>query len=269
MGHSSILQALLDLKDVGYGGVTVDSMIQRLQSDGKLDSALQDKWDSHAYPDKSITFTRMTIADQYMILSDSALRILTLMGLRCHQTGLIQVSMADLATLTGLKTRATQTAVKELLTTGCISVRIPAVRHTPPIYEVNRELFCKGKPRQSHFDYSACEKRGFLLARSMEHTAAVSTVHMKQLSADGTEKTLVYSRITVATPSQDAKKEPAKDSVSASSLHSSSNPTTIPAKESKVKPQGHGWDSYPDDLPGQVSIEDYIADLDDERLPFN
>lgn len=269
MGHSSILQALLDLKDVGYGGVTVDSMIQRLQSDGKLDSALQDKWDSHAYPDKSITFTRMTIADQYMTLSDSALRILTLMGLRCHQTGLIQVSMADLATLTGLKTRATQTAVKELLQAGCISVKTPAVRHTPPIYEVNGELFRKGKPRQSHFDYSACEKGGFLLARSMERTAAVSTVHMKQLSADGTEKTIVYARITVATAAQDTKKEPAKDSVSASSsLHSSSNGSTISAGVKKVK-QGHGWDSYPDDLPGQVSIEDYISDLDDKKLPFN
>lgn len=268
MGHSSILQALLDLKDVGYGGVTVDSMIQRLQSDGKLDSALQDKWDSHAYPDKSITFTRMTIADQYMSLSDSALRILTLMGLRCHQTGLIQVSMADLATLTGLKTRATQSAVRELLRTGCISVKIPAVRHTPPIYEVNGELFRKGKPRQSHFDYSACEKGGFLLTRSMEHTAAVSTIHTKQPSADD-EKSIVYARITVATASQDTKKEPAKATTSTSSLHSSSNAVSIPTGEPKVKSHGHGWDSYPDDLPGQVSIEDYIADLDDKRLPFN
>jgi hypothetical protein len=269
MGHSSILQALLDLKDVGYGGVTVDSMIQKLQSDGKLDSELQAKWDSHMYPDKAMTFTRMTIADQYMALSDSALRILTLMGLRCHQTGLIQVSVADLATLTGLKTRATQTAVKELLKTGCISVRIPAVRHTPPIYEVNGELFRKGKPTKGRFDYSACEKGGFLLARSMEHTAAVSTVHTKQIAADGTEKAIVYARITVSTAAQDAKREPAKDT-SASSLHSSSNGSTIPSGAKKVKPQAaHGWDSYPDDLPGQVSIEDYIADLDDKRLPFN
>lgn len=270
--HNSVLQALLDLHDVGYGGLTVDALIQKLATDRKAADALQDKWDAHMYPEKSMTFTRATIADQYMSLSDPALRVLLFMGLRCHQTGLIQVSMADLASLTKLKLRATQAAVKALVEAGCISVKIQSVRHTPPVYEVNRALFAKGKPLQNRFDYSNCGQDGFLLTWAVEHAAAVSTVHMKQPTEDGSdEKTIVYNRITVATPAANNEKEPSDTAMSDSSNTKDKVTTNIPKPPKPVKHKTRDWSTYPNDLPGQMSMNDYDipTDVNDQSLPFN
>lgn len=270
--HNSVLQALLDLHDVGYGGLTVDALIQKLATDRKTADALQDKWDAHMYPEKSMTFTRTTIADQYMLLPDPALRVLLLMGLRCHQTGLIQVSISDLASLTKLKQRATQSAVKTLIDAGCISIKIQSVRHAPPVYEVNRAIFAKGKPLQNRFDYSKCGQDGFLLTRTVEYATAVSTVHMKQPTDDGAdEKTIVYNRITVATPAANNEKEPSDTAMSDSSNTKDKVTTNIPKPPKPVKHKARDWSTYPDDLPGQMSMKDYDipTDVNDPALPFN
>lgn len=249
-GHNSILQALLDLKDSGCGDLTINTLIQKISTDRKLAENLQSKWDSHQYPSRSITFARMTIADEYMLLSDSALRVLVLMGLRSHQSGLIQISRADLCALTRLKETAIKSAIKTLTECGCIAVKIPAVRHTPPIYEINSKIFAKGKPTLQNFDYSVC-KDSFLLTRTAEHKAAVATVHIKAVQPDGTEKTIVYNRITVAQKEKELPSAPTPDS---SNKKISSSTPIISAQ---LKAVNTDFDS---DIP---------ADLDDARLPFN
>lgn len=250
-GHNSILQALLDLKDGGHGDLTVDTLIQKISTDRKLADNLQAKWDAHHYPERSITFTRMTIADQYMLLSDTALRVLILMGLRSHQSGLIQISRADLCALTGLKETAIKSAIKTLTEHGCIAVKVPAIRHTPPIYEVNKKLFAQGKPTLQNFDYSAC-KDSFLLTKTVEHKTAVATVHTKAVQPpDGIEKTIVYNRVTVA---QKEKELPSALTPDSSNKKISSSTPIISAP---LKAVNTDFDS------------DISADLDDTRLPFN
>lgn len=247
--NNSILQALLDLKSGGHGDLTVDTLIQKISTDKKLADNLQAKWDAHHYPERSITFARMTIADEYMLLPDTALRVLILIGLRSHQSGLIQISRADLCALTGLKETAIKSAIKTLTECACIAVKVPAIRHTPPIYEINSKIFAKGKQTLQNFDYSQC-KDGFLLTRTVEYKAAVATVHTKMLQPDNTEKTIVYNRITVAKE----KELPSAPTPDSSNKKISSSNTIISAR---LKTVNTDFDS---DIP---------VNLDDARLPFN
>lgn len=270
--HNSVLQALLDLTDLGYGGQSVDSLVKKLQSDRKLATQMQDKWNAHSYPEKSLTFTCLTISDHYMQLTDPQLRVLLFMGMRCHQTWLIQVSMSDLALLTGLKPRATQTAVKGLIGAGCIRVHTPSVRHTPPIYEVNSRLFRKGKPRYQDFNYSACRQDdgGFLLAWPMDYQSATGSTVLRTPDPDGGETVTPYTRITAVR----TKKKPADAATSTSPARpKASNHHTKTVSQSAGRHKT-GLEAFPDDLPGQMSISDLmrdsgIPDIDDPRLPFN
>lgn len=273
-GHSTILQALLDLADTGHGGQTVDELIKQLQADKHLTAQLQAKWAGHAY--KSLPFTQLTIDDHYLILPDPAIRILLLLGMRCAQTGLIQISRADICGLTRLKTTTVKAGLKTLIESGCIRVYKDPVRHAAPIYQVSPRLFTKGAAKALPFDYSDCsgQDSGFLLVRPMDLRAAVERVYLETPSVDDGDvvERIPYTRVTaVAT-----KKEPADAATSASSTGSSRPQKTFSSKTIPQKPVSHkpktGIEAFPDDLPGQMTIDDYLRDLpdsvDDPRLPF-
>lgn len=141
---NSILQALLDLADCGYGTMSVDDLITKLSSDSKLRTSLQKRWDRHAYPDESITWVQLTTRQEIFTLSDEARTLLQAMGTYANQSGLIQISTDNLVKLTHIKRTPLRAARTELLEAKAIAIVIPHAQHEPPVYAVNQRLINKG-----------------------------------------------------------------------------------------------------------------------------
>lgn len=199
---NSVLQALLDLADSGHGTMTVDQMISRLSSDSKLRTAMQKKWDAHAYPEDAMEWAQLTKAQQLLTLSDTALKVLTCMGLYAHQSTLLQVSYRDLAVITEIKDRSLRTAIRELINTGCIRIEVPSIQHAAPIYSVNPAIINKGTRRKSaarayNDKLDGCQD--YILQRTPKMLASEETI--RQVQPDG--RKLVYNRLRPVPPSNE------------------------------------------------------------------
>lgn len=144
---NSIIQALLDLQKRGYGACKLDDLLVQLGNDRKELTKLQAVWDGHAYPDKSLRFTKQAINDGLFQLSAPALMVLTFLGMHADRDGHIQVKQKDLAHYLGYKDRHMKTLFKELLDCGAIKVLIPSKAHKPAVYRVSSLLYNKGAGR--------------------------------------------------------------------------------------------------------------------------
>lgn len=227
---NSIVQALLDASDLGYGTMTVDQLITKTSTDGKLRAALQAKWNAHAYPDKAMEWAQLTKSQTLMTLSDPALKILTFFGMYCHQSTLLQVSLKDLAAATGIKDRTLRYAMKELSECGCIRIEKPSAQHAAPIYSVNPAIINKGTRRRSEMS-EFCDKLScsdYLLTRDLPLIVQTQTICQEQL--DGSK--IAYNRVALVTPETAALQQ-------------------SPKRRKRTK-------SDPDEqLPGQMSLADF------------
>lgn len=142
--NNSIIQALQDVMDYGFGELTIRHLLDKLSNDRKLRNAMQDKWNSHAYPERSLTFSKLAIEPRLNMVSDSALRILITLGSLAAKSGLVRIRKQDLATITRIASKTTmQTALRELVECGMIAIKVPAAGHKPPIYEINPAIMSK------------------------------------------------------------------------------------------------------------------------------
>lgn len=269
--NNSIIQALIDLKNTGHGKQTVDNLIELLNSDKKQADELQNRWNGHLYPTKKMTFTQVTISDDYFHLPDTALRILLILGMYSGKTGLIQVSKSDIMALTGLKQTSIKTGLKILTDHGFIRVAQPSARHAAPVYEINRKYFAQGdRPRHDDFDYSDADNSKSPSNIEREYIPVIDIIRTSQ-----DDQTTAYNRLTAqkkeptSSPQPDDSHESTTDKIISSKLK--------PVKVSHKTDMSHkmDWSKYPDDLDGQMNISDYIDvpdvpdDPDDPRLPFN
>lgn len=196
---NSVVQALLDVADVGLGSMTVDQVITRLSGDSKLRTSLQNKWNGHAYPERSMEWAQLTKSQQLMGLTDTALKLLVFMGMYAHQSTLLQVSLNDLVTFTGIKKTSLREALKELLDCGCIRVEKPSVRHAAPIYAVNPAIVNKGTRRKSDISSFASKVGGcrdYILQQDLPIVVQQETVY--QDTTDG--GTIAFNRLRPALP---------------------------------------------------------------------
>lgn len=167
---NSILQALLDLADCGYGTMSVDDLITKLSSDNKLRTSLQKRWDRHAYPDESITWVQLTTRQEIYTLSSDAKTLLQAMGTYANQSGLIQISTNDLEKLTHVRRTSLRAARTELLNAKAIAIVIPAAQHAAPVYAVNQRLINKGTRSSIRRNtmYFEGDMSGSVLARKLD-----------------------------------------------------------------------------------------------------
>lgn len=147
---NSILQALLDLTDRGMGTWKVDDLITRISTDPKLRADLQKAWNAHAYPEKTMVYAQLSIDQRLFTLSDAAYKIITLMGMYCHQSGgLIQAKLDDICAAVKVGRTSAKAAVAELRKCGALDIAVPSIRHAAPIYRVNPALINKGTRRNT------------------------------------------------------------------------------------------------------------------------
>ena len=146
---NSILQALLDLSDRGMGTMRVSDLITRISTDTRFRNDLQAAWNAHSYPEKSMTYAQLCIDQRLFALSDTAYKIVRLLGIYCHQSGLIQARLADICDAVGIKRTSAKQAIAELRSCGAIDIAVPSSRHDAPIYQVNPALINKGRRKKS------------------------------------------------------------------------------------------------------------------------
>lgn len=146
---NSVLQALLDLTDRGMGTWKVDDLITRISTDPKLRADLQKAWNGHAYPEKSMVYAQLGIDQRLFALSDAAYKIITLMGMYCHQSGLIQAKLEDICSAVQIGRTSAKAAIAELRKCGALTIAVPSVRHAAPVYSVNPALINKGVRRKT------------------------------------------------------------------------------------------------------------------------
>lgn len=193
-GHNSIVQALLDLQAEGYGELTINQAIDRLRADKKLSTALQNKWNSHYYPDKSIVYAQTTTSPALMQLSPYAVKILCFLGTNCGQSGQIQVSVPTLIEITGVKKTNLRDAIDELEDCGAIRKIRKAIQRNAPIYFVNPELFNIGqrtKAKSIKYLNGLTQSTKYIINHNDTH---YNTQIIREFTEDGP---FVYSRITL------------------------------------------------------------------------
>lgn len=225
--NSSVLQALLDASDLGYGSMTVDQLITRVSSDRKLCAALQAKWNGHAYPERAMDWAQLARSQALMTLSDPALKVLTLLGMYCHQSGLIQVRIEDICTATSIGRTSVKQAITELRACGALNVAAPSVRHAAPVYCVNPGLVNKGVRRKadtaSFIADLSIEPEKYILNRELTLVVQTDVVH---------NATMTYNRLYLVPPGEAA--------------------CDPPKRRRRKKPENS-------QVPGQMSLSDFPA----------
>lgn len=177
---NAVLQALLDAADSGYGTMTINQLIAKLSSDSKLRQDMQAKWDGHAYPDKSMVYAQLGIDQRLFTLSDAGYKLITLLGMYCHQSGRIQAKLDDICAAIKVGRTSAKHAITELRECGAITVDVPASRHAAPIYRVDPALVHKGVRKRSDVsDYVArltIKPEQYILSRELDMVVQTDTV---------------------------------------------------------------------------------------------
>lgn len=225
---NSILQALLDLSDRGMDTMRVSELITRISTDAKLRRDLQAVWNAHAYPEKAMVYTQITIDQHLFTLTNPAYKLITMLGMYCHQSGLIQVKIEDMGKAIGIGQTSAKQAKAELIECGALTVAVPSVRHEPAIFRVNPALINKGRRKKSDAaDFAASltiAPEDYILNRKIALLAQTNTIHTNEFA---------YNRLYMITPEEAAAK-------------------TVKSRPSKKKRS-----KASDPMPGQMTFEDF------------
>lgn len=205
--NNTVVQALLDLADRGMGNWKVDELITRLNTDPKLRADVQRAWNAHAYPERSIVYTQLGLYQQMYSLSDAAMRIIMLLGMYCHQSGLVQAKLNDMSAAVQVSRSSAKKAITELCDCGALMISVPSAQHSAPIYRVNPALMHKGTRRRSNiaaFETElTIEPQKYILNRRPELLVQTDIVRTE---------TFAYNRLHLA-PADDVqtvKKQPSR-----------------------------------------------------------
>lgn len=143
--NSGPVQALVDLIELGLGATTVADAVTRINNDRDLRQAADAIWSRHMYPDRRIVYVQLGVEQRLLTLDNAELRVLTLLGMYAHQTGLIQIRRQDIAAACGLSEREVARALRGLVECGAIRIEVERRRHEANIYMVHPGLYNKGR----------------------------------------------------------------------------------------------------------------------------
>lgn len=193
--HNAPLQALLDLQAAGMGTMSINDAIARLQADRRLAADMQARWQGHTYPDRAITWTRLTISPIWQVLSPEACQIALILGMYASQSTLVQCSVPSMVQITGVSRTAVKAAIRDLRAAGVIAVYRPARQRQAPIYAVNPEICKKGTSSQQ----GAAAYRDLLPAGTVQPVPEYAVVTATIRTADDGQY-YTYTQVTAAAP---------------------------------------------------------------------
>lgn len=102
---------------------------------------------SHRYPEKRITFNRLTRYNAYIEgLTSSAQAVLLLMLQCSSQDNLVSISIPIMCNICRFSDKTCKNAIKELIAAHLIALYRPSSRHVSNIYLINPDLIAAGKP---------------------------------------------------------------------------------------------------------------------------
>lgn len=274
---NTVLQALLDAQAAGLGTLTINSAIARLQADKKLRADLQARWNGHAYPNKAITWTRLTVSEVWQALSPEACKVGLLLGMYAGQNTLVQCSLPNVVKLTGLNRTAANMALRELRSAGVIAKFRQERQRVAPIYAVNPAVCKKGLVTQQG---EAAYNRLLPPEAKMpvpEYAASLKTI---RTSDDGGTEYYTYTQIIALSPEEAAAEvaatqaqpdpdvtypefeyqEPDLGDLQLPERNEGAvaGPATTPPK-----PKTKHTTMDDNTIPGQMSIIDYLGDTED------
>lgn len=144
--HSSVKQALLDLKASGGDAECIDFLINQIGTNPEIRGNADKLFKSHLYPDKTLNWFKLHNDIEFTrFLSPNALMILIAMCQNMRHGNLIQVNYKDLLTITHISSpKAIKPALQELENCGCITVRIKGTTRRSTVYMVNPEIATVG-----------------------------------------------------------------------------------------------------------------------------
>ena len=242
---STILQVLLDLKANGYENMTVDEMINYLQQEKGVLESLDKQWSNRLYSDSSMKWASITILPALMNLSPEALKVLVLMGIYADQTSLIRVTKNVITQVTGIKTTALKSALRELEDCGAIRVEVKHVRHTAPIYRVNGNIIAVGR-RNKVFNFDG-PKDKYLLRQDLQ-TKGLKLVANRHTDKQADGSKIMYHELVLEPINEERPLDAEETSKGLQKDKSNSKKHT-----SKTKPVGQDDDC---NIPGQMDFSD-------------
>lgn len=275
---NTVLQALLDAQAAGLGTMTINAAIAQLQSNRKLAADLQARWNGHAYPNKSMRWTRFTVSEVWQALSPEACKVGLLLGMYAGQSTLVQCSLPNVVKLTGMSRTAANMALRELRNAGIIAKRREQRQREAPVYAVNPAICKKGlMSQQGEAAYN------HLLPPEAKMPVPEYVVNVKTIrtSDDGGTEYYTYTQITALSPEEaaaevaatQAQPDPAADTYPEFEYQEPdlgdlqlpernegavAGPATTPPK-----PKTKHTTMDDNTIPGQMSIIDYLGDTKD------
>ena len=280
--HNPMLQALLDMADMGVfaGDATRDQMIAALEAKTpagrKLRRDTQAKWDSHQYPDRSITYAQVAVAPQLTgCLTPEALSVLIFLGTHCLQSGLIRVTYDTISRENRISRTKAREAIAELKACGAIGVFDKNRRHSAPIYSVDPALVNIGKrsidrQHREHLRYVDAPADKHLLQQAPKWDVIVKSVTMPYKVVETDDKGNpheVERRIRFADVSVEPhKKAPEPGSSEGNRTNDGAKPsaqTNPTTRRSGRKPQSGEQEPQ---VPGQMTVTEFPEYMPDPPL---
>lgn len=181
--HSSVVQALLDMKSVGCSIPEIECLLKELQSDPAKQKKADKLFKSHLYPQKSINWIKYyNDIELERYISGYALQIFMAMAKNMRTLNLIQVSHNDLVIMTGLDKRTISKFLKELIAKGCIAIKIPGNRTRASVYMINPQLATVGTGDKKQLTYDFWKLTGTIEATNQKEEDKLSSIHEQFLA---------------------------------------------------------------------------------------
>lgn len=144
--NSSLLWMLKDtLKQRPDLKPDIDALLNKINP--KEIRAIDAIYTSHRYPEKRITFNRLTRYNSFTEgLTSSAQAVLLLMLQCSSQDNLVAISVPIICNICRFTDKTCKNAIKELTAAHLIALYRPSSRHVSNIYLINPDLIAAGKP---------------------------------------------------------------------------------------------------------------------------
>lgn len=163
---SSTLQALLDIEksiilandnNLNNLLMNVVSARKEYEKNRKLMKSADDIFDSHRYPDKSVTFCKLANFNKNQIilnLSDGACKLLMFFIQVMSNDNCLEVNQSGLSNLFHITRKTLSKLIKELEEAGCISKIVNRSKLRGNIYIINSEISRVGNNRKADMLYN-------------------------------------------------------------------------------------------------------------------
>lgn len=252
-------------------------------ADAAFCKKVDDRYNARMYSDESISYNRVPTFNDPKgaaldMLDKSEMGVFVAMSRGLIRGYYISSSVSELAEIASMSRPTVSAAIAGLVKNGFIAVHTPASgKRTQTLWMLNPLCIGNGKILYKSVAVVEFEKLAGATAMAAFYSHRRKWQAVGQTIDIGEEK-LSYSTIipyaeAQETSAQGKEKEPSDAPTPNSSYKPTKDKTIVSSNRKTVKkpPKQRDWSTYPDNLPGQMSMSDYSipTDVNDPALPFN